>query len=459
MGWFSTDDLVLGRRWLLKERLQKNQERHAYILGGSGTGKTSLLFNILNQKLCRKGISVGCIDVHGDLNNKLEKAAYNVLSQKEKRQRLVILDPTRGSFGYNPLEVRPGEKIYPKVLEIQSVIKKLWTRSWGERMADILRNANMVMAEKNLTMCQIPKFLTNDVYRDRLVQDIKNVGVKEYWTERFGAIPSNIQAQWVESTLNKLSNFLSDPQIRRVVCQRHSTINFRQLLDNPAGTILLITLPKGIIKDNVYLLAGFLISGIQEAALSRTDIPEPERKPFSLVIDEFQNMGAGSQNFEEVLSESRKYGLKLYLSHQNIDQIDDDLLSSILGNTTCQIIFRTSRKDAEILAKEIFNINIDDLEWERENGESHLNLPERWEEHINSLSQLRKREAYVSKKGVEGANLIRTLDMEEYEATPRQLEKQAKEVMATYIKSKEEIEKEQKQIKEELSLKEPTYKG
>lgn len=464
MGFFSRDSLTLGKRWLLTEELLKRNERHIYIVGGSGTGKTSELYNLIVQRMKKPGEGtgegIGCVDVHGDLNKKLEKAAYNILSKEERRKRLVILDPTRGNFGYNPLEVKPPKDPYPRVLELESVIKSLFPNSFGHRMSDILRNSFMVMAELNLTMCQLPKFLTDATFRSRLVERIDNEGVKEYWQDRFGSVPPKVQAQWVESSLNKINKFLADQNhIRNTVCQRHSTVNFRKLIDNPDGTILLITLPKGIIRSNVYLLAGFLISGIQEAALSRTGIKESARKPYHLVIDEFQNMGAGSQNFEEVLSESRKYKLYLTLAHQNLDQINEDLLASILGNTTCQIIFRTSRKDAEVLAKEIFDVDIDDLEWERENGETRLNLPEKWEDHLNKLTNLDHREAYVAKKEGTRTSFIRTLDMEAYEASPSELERQADWIMESYCKTEEEIKKEQEKLAKELEPKKPTYKG
>lgn len=458
MGLFNRDSLTLGKRWLLTEELPRRKEGHIYIAGGSGTGKTSQLYNLLLQKI-KKSESVGCVDVHGDLNKKLEKAAYNLLSKEERRKRLVILDPIRGYFGYNPLQIKPGEKNpYGKILDMMSVIKKLWKKSWGERMADILRNASMVMAEKNLTMCQIPKFLTDSNFRRPLVKGLENDRVREYWQDRFGSLSPRIQARWVESTLNKINKFLADPYIRKIVCQQHSTIDFRELIDNPEGTILLITLPKGIIKENVFLLGGLLISGLQEAALSRTDVEEGARKRFDLVIDEFQHLGSGSQNFQEVLSEARKYQLFLTLAHQNLDQINRDLLASILGNTTCQIIFRTSRKDAEILAKEIFNIDIDELEWERENGDSHLNLPERWEGNFNALTQLNKREAYVVKKEGSRTSFIRTLEMDTYQATPTQLQTQAEWIMEPYTKSTQEIEEEQERLMESLQP-DPTFEG
>lgn len=160
-----------------------------------------------------------------------------------------------------------------------------------------------------------------------------------------------------------------------------------------------------------------------------------------------------------ILSESRKYGIALSLAHQNLSQIPQKLLSSILGNTICQMIFRTSREDTEVLAKEIFDIDMDDMEWQRENGETQLNLPERWEENFNNLTNLKKRQAYVVKKGEIGTDFITTLDTETYETSDRTLRRQANWIMDPYCKSEEEIKKEQEELNKELEPKKPTYKG
>lgn len=458
MGWFSTDDLVLGRRFLFNSGLRQKRRGHIYVVGATNTGKTSELYNLILQDI-KQNRGVGVVDVHGDLAKNLEKAIYHLLTEKEKRKRVTILDPTRGAFGFNPLEVPDGEDPYPYILEVQSVFKTLWERSWGQRMADILRNTLLALAEKDLTLVQVPEFLTDPGFRERLVDNLDNAKVKGYWRDRFGALNRRTQSEWVESTLNKVNQFISDPVINKVVGQRESSVDLRRIMDNSDGSILIISLPKGIMKTNTFLLGALLVSKLQEEALSRTDVPEDQRRKFHFYIDEFQALGAGSLNFEEILSESRKYGLSLTLAHQNLDQIERKLRASILGNTACQIVFRTSRKDGEILAKESFKVDTDEMQWEREHGESKLGLAERWEENFNNLTTLDKRMAYVVKKGGRGTELIRTLDTETYQASPKQLSRQAEYIMAPYVKSEEELEEERKELAEELEPEKPTYKG
>lgn len=458
MGLFGDQSLTLGRKTLFPVKLSQKDRTHIYVIGGSRTGKSSELYNLILQDI-KAGRGVGVLDVHSELTQELEKAIYHLIPEEEKKDRVVILDPTRGFFGFNPLEVPEGEKPYPYILELQSVFKKLWEDFWGPRMADLFRNTCLVMTEKNLTMCQMQKFIMNPAYRRYLVKTVKNPQVKSYWEDRFERWSPREKNAWPEPALNKVNKFVGDPRIRNVVCQRKSTIDFRKIMDNPKGAILLITIPKGLIKDNVYLLGALLICKIQEAALSRVDIPESQRRKFHLYIDEFQNFGTESSNFEEILSESGKYGLSLTLAHQDLGQIDEKkLLKNILGNTDCQISFRVQREDAETLAKEIFQIDVEDLEWRRNQGKSYHTLSEEWEKKFNALTSLKKREAYVGIKE-RGSYFIRSIDKETYQTSPQQLQAQAEQIMAPYTKSEEEIKKEQEQLNEELKPKGPKFKG
>ena len=443
--------LVLGRNGLGRVKLGSRERLHIYIIGASRTGKSSLLYNLIHQDI-EAGRAVGLIDVHGDLAREVEEAIYHLIpNEREKRRRVVLLDPTRGAFGFNPLEIPEGEDPYPYILELQSLFKKLWEEAWGERMGEILRNSCLVLAEKGLTLCEMPKLLTDPAFRASLLEGLKNKGAWEYFTERFARLPKREQATWIESTLNKVNQFISDPLIRDVVGQQHSTINFREIIDTP-GSVLLICLPKGKLKENSFLLGALLINKIQEAVLSRTDIPKEKRQRFFLYIDEFQNFGIKSQNFQECLSEAGKYGLSLTLAHQNTDQIDQELLSSVLGNTDCQIAFRIQRRDAELIGKEIFKVDVEELAWERAQGLRPMSLPESWEEHYNSLSSLKRRQAYVVIKGRGRGRSYRlkTLSKREYRVREEQLRAQAEMIMASYCRSREEIRREQEEREREL---------
>jgi len=386
--------LILGKKRWGRVKLPTARRSHTYLIGRSGTGKTSEIFNLALQDI-RAGRSIGVVDVHGDLNFRLEQTVAHLIPEaRDKLRRVVLLDPTRGAFGFNPLAVPAGTDPYPHVLELISVFKKLWYDAWGARMEDVMRNSFLALAEYGGTLTDVPRLLTDEDYRTEVISQISNPQVIHYFTERLGALAPKTRSEWIDSTLNKVSTFVSDPRIRAVVGQPTPTVDLRAILDRP-GTVLLITLPKGILKENTGLLAALLVSHIQSAALSRTDTPEEQRQPFHLYIDEFQHFGAKSLNFQEILAEARKYQLFLTLAHQNADQLDWELLSSVLSNTPCKIAFRIRRHDAECIAKEVFQVDIPDMEWERENNISSLNLEERWEDYYNALTGLDDRHAYA----------------------------------------------------------------
>jgi len=455
---FNNRVLIVGKNGLFRVGItQKQRTDHFYIIGGSRTGKTSEIQNLAIQDIKAKR-GVGVVDVHGDLAKNLERAVYYLIPDKnEKKARVVILDPTRGAFGFNPLEVPEGEDPYPYVLELISILEKLWETSWGARMEDILRNTFLALAEKNLTMLEIPRFLTDQTFRNQLIQDLKNEQVKEYWLYRFNPLTPKTKAEWVESTLNKVNAFIADPLINAVVGQRRSTINFREIIDNPEGSVLLIRLPKGLLKQNAFLMGALLISKIQEAAMSRVDVPLLKRRHFYLYIDEFQNFGISSLNFQECLSEAGKYALHLTLAHQNLTQINDQLLDSILGNCSLQLIFRISRKDAERIAKEIFQIDTENVKWEKAEdmevkSRIYYTPQEEWENKFNLLTTLKKRHAYLNIKA-KGTYPLKTIDVQHYPVLEKELEAQAQEIMASYCKSREQIREEREQLKKLLQAK------
>lgn len=449
------EPLILGRGgWLNLKISQKQRVDHFYIIGGTRTGKTSQLYNMIVQEV-RARRNVGVVDVHGDLGMDLEKAVYHLIpDKKEKKERVTILDPTRGAFGFNPLEIPKGEDPYPYVLELITVFQKLWQDSWGPRMEDILRNTFLVLAEKNLTLLEITRFLTDRAFRNSLVQDLTNEQVKEYWLARFNPLTPKTKAEWIESTLNKVDAFIADPLIKAIVGQRKLTVNLRQIMDYPKGSVLLIRLPKGILKKNAFLMGALLTSKIQEAAMSRVDIPLEQRRKFFLYVDEFQNFGTKSLNFQECLSESGKYGLSLTLVHQDLKQIDEQLLASILGNSSIRLVFRLRREDTEQIAKEIFEIDTENVKWERTKdfevvSRTYYTPQEEWENKFKLLINLKNRHAYLNIRA-KGTYPLKAIDTQYYPVSEQELQTQAQEIMAPYCKSREQFRKEREELKKLL---------
>jgi len=216
-------------------------------------------------------------------------------------------------------------------------------------MDELTRNTLVTLAEHNLTLLEVQPLLTNDVFRTHLSNNLSNAEAKSYWHERYDSLSPGMKSQYAEPLLNKTQTFVADPAIRSIIGQQKSTINFRNIMDQ--GKILLVNLSKGFLKENSLLLGALLLAKIQMATLSRSDIPEAERRPWYLYVDEFQNFA--TESFAEILSESRKYGLSLVMAHQSLSQLDSYLRSSVFSNVVTQLYFAVSREDATILASEL----------------------------------------------------------------------------------------------------------
>lgn len=384
---------------------------HAYIVGGTGTGKSRLLRVLLEQDIA-EGHGLCLIDPHGDLCDALIAYLATLPTGHPARERTVLVDPTAPGWavGFNPLEIPEGDDIYPHVLELLGVFEKLWHDSWGARMEDLMRNAFITLAERGRTMLDVPRLLTDQAFRADLVAGLRSTEARDYWEHRFGPLPARTKAEWIESTLNKIGVFISDPWIRDMVGQTHSTIDLRRWMDE--GTITLVNLAKGRLKRNSDLVGALLVSKIQEAALSRVDLPEVARRPYRLVVDEFQNYA--TRSFEEILSEARKYGLSLVMANQTLAQLERTLLASVLGNCQVQVSFRSSRDDAEKLARQAFRATGKQVKFQLPNRKLFSSEPrtnpvfipvsEEMEGYINFLLDLAPRQALLNIRG-EGSPL------------------------------------------------------
>jgi hypothetical protein len=397
---------------------------HAYIVGGTGTGKSRLLRVLIEQDIA-SGYGLCLIDPHGDLCEALVQFLATLPPDHPALAKSVLIDPTDSEWaiGFNPLEIPQGEDVYPHVLELLTVFEKLWGDSWGARMEDLMRNSFITLAEAGLTLLEVPRLLTDADFRAQLASHVRSPEARNYWENRFAPLPARTKAEWIESTLNKVSTFITDPWIRDMVGQTHSTIDLRKWMDE--GAITLVNLAKGRLKRNSDLVGALFVAKIQEAALSRVDMPERDRRPYRLVVDEFQNYA--TRSFEEILSEARKYGLCLVMANQTLTQLELTLLASVLGNCQVQVYFRCNRHDAETLARQAFRATGKQIKFQLEGNTLFASEPrsnpvfipvaEEMEGYINFLLDLSPRQALLNVRG-EGVPVpFRTADASD-RATP-----------------------------------------
>ncbi len=327
--------------------LRKDRSRHIYIIGQTGTGKSGLLELLaLSDIFHNHGYAV--IDPHGDF------AVDNLRFVPGSRvEDVVYFNPADTAFplGFNPLEVTDPNQKNSISSEVIGVLKRMFGESWGPRLEYILRYTILALLDRpSTTMLDITRMLTDKKFREETLTYCQDAVVLNFWRVEFGTWNDKFVAEAVAPVLNKVGAFTANPIIRNIIGQPKSTFNIRQIMDE--GKILVVNLSKGLIgEDNAAILGSFLVTKIQLAAMSRSDIANIEdRRPFYLYVDEFQNFATDS--FATILSEARKYGLNLTVANQYISQMSDTVRNAVFGNVGTMISFRVSADDAPILSKQ-----------------------------------------------------------------------------------------------------------
>lgn len=406
LGWYWSEN---KQEHQMAKIAEKDRATHFYIIGATGSGKTKFLEFLIKQDI-EKGNGVGVIDPHGDLIEDIKGFLALYKDKEEISGKLVLIDPTDPHFTvtFNPLEKFPNVSFPEQANELISAFRKIWSDSWGVRMEDLMRNSLIALGEAELTLCELPQFLTRRAFREYVLEKVEHPVTQEYF-KRFDALTDRGQVTWVEPVMNKINAFLSDERIRQMFSSTKSSFDFSEIMDQKK--ILLVRLDKGKLKDSSDLLGSLLMAKIQIAAFSRSDLPQNKRTPFYLYIDEFQNFA--SESFAVILSEARKYGLSLIMAHQTLSQIPNELRSLILGNTGIQVYFRINRQDASLLAKEAFEYSGYEVKSISPYGQpKYWSLGEEWEHNIEALQTLPPRVCFIKHKIEGGIIPLQTVEIE-----------------------------------------------
>lgn len=325
--------------------LRADRGRHVYILGQTGTGKSGLLELLtLSDIYYDQGFAV--IDPHGDY-------ATSILRYVPERRikDVIYFNPADTQFpiGFNPLEITDSATKGQVSSELVGVLKRMFD-SWGPRLEYILRFTILALLDNpGSTMLDITRMLTDKKFRDKIIANIDDPVVKNFWVTEFASWNEKFASEAVAPVLNKVGAFTANPIIRNIVGQPKSTFNIRRAMDE--GKIFVVNLSRGLIgEDNAAILGSMLVTKIQLAAMSRADIARLEdRRPFYLYVDEFQNFATDS--FAVILSEARKYALNLTIANQYISQMEETVRGAVFGNVGTMITFRVSPDDSPFLIK------------------------------------------------------------------------------------------------------------
>lgn len=320
---------------------------HVYAVGRTGAGKTTLLrIMALQQALRGRGVVV--LDPHGDLAASL--AAY--LHYRSDRSFTYLCGHVP-SWHFNPLECDAKATPEHRALVgagLVEVFRKIWEDAWGPRLEHLLRSVLLALLETpGSTLGNVPRLLTDRVYRSRLVHRLRDPVVRAYWTDEFERYSPAFRSVVVSPLQNKVGALLSDPRLRRILTSPKSTLSLRETMDS--GGSLLVNLSKGRMGEGPSsLLGALLVSQIALEGLARAAQTEDHRRDVTVYLDEFQSFS--TRMLATMLSELRKYRVGLVLAHQYLAQLDPVILGAVLGNVGTTVAFRVGAVDAPRLARE-----------------------------------------------------------------------------------------------------------
>jgi type IV secretory pathway TraG/TraD family ATPase VirD4 len=327
----------------------KTEDRfmHIYIIGKTGTGKSTLIESMALQDLqSNRGFAV--IDPHGDLVERIAGRAT-----RSPRSAEVIYfnaaDPAQ-PYGYNPLRHVRADRISLAASGFLEAFKKMWPDAWGVRMEHILRNILMALLEQPAaTLHDVLRIIADSKYRKSVAAGLANETVKTFFLKEFERFTFGYRADGVAPIQNKVGAFLADPLLNRILTAPRQDLHVRQIMDQ--GKVLLVNLAKGRIgEDSSSLLGGMLVTTIGLAGYSRADVEPIRRRDFFIYVDEFQSFTTLA--VANMLSEMRKYRLGFTVAHQYLHQLSPDIRHAVLGNAGTLITFRVGAEDAAYLARE-----------------------------------------------------------------------------------------------------------
>jgi type IV secretion system coupling TraD/TrwB family protein len=392
-GLLLGENVHRGRR--TEVHLSSDQRvRHTHIIGASGTGKSTLLFNMLRQDI-ENGKGVALLDPHGDLVDKLLG-----IIPANRVEDVILLDPSdeESSIGFNILSAHSELEKNLLASDLVSVFQRL-SASWGDQMGSVLTNAIRAFLESSRggTLADLRRFLLEPSYRNEFLQTVGDSEIVYYWRKGFSQLAGN---KSIGPILTRLETFLGPKPIRYMVSQRVNRLDFAHIMDT--GKIFLAKLSQGLIgKENSYLLGSLLIARFQQTAMSRQ--AQNVRKDYWLAADEFQNFITPSM--AEILTGTRKYRLGLTLAHQELRHLERDReVASAVFNCCTRVVFRVGDDDAKKLAegfaffesRDVQNLDIGQAICRVDRGDQDFNLTIRLPEATDPTVAAQRRQEVIT---------------------------------------------------------------
>jgi hypothetical protein len=331
------------------------RERHIYIVGKSGSGKSTVLFNLAMQDIYA-GEGVAIIDPHGDL---AEAVADCVPPERTHSVCYLDAGDTQRPVGFNPLANVLPERRALAASGLVSAFKHLWADSWGPRLEHFLFHGVAALLEApRATLIDLPRLYTDADFRAAVIARVRDPVTCDFWRREYPGYDERYRSEAAAPILNKAGQFAASPNIRLILGQVAPKFDLRHAMDHRG--ILIANLAKGAIGEQAAnLLGSLLISHLQLVAMGRSELAPEKRVPFFAHVDEFQSFGTAA--FASLLSEARKFAAHFCLANQYTDQLAPSVRSAVLGNSGAIMVFRVSGADAELLASEFHPLPTSEL--------------------------------------------------------------------------------------------------
>ncbi|HRX64116.1 MAG TPA: type IV secretion system DNA-binding domain-containing protein [Candidatus Absconditabacterales bacterium] len=340
---------VLGKTHYRGEDLQfgikrEDKFRHYYIVGKTGTGKSTFISNMVKSDV-EAGNGLCLLDPHGDL---VDTVLEHIPTSRINDVILFDVSDTDYPIGFNLLQADTEDEKNRIASGVVATFHKLFEHSWGPRLEYILRNVVLsVISYPNATLMHITRILVDKDFREDVLNNLEDAVLKKFWETEFNKRSDRQRDEAIAPIVNKIGQFLSSKLVRNIFGQPRTRLNMRKAMDE--GKIILVNLSKGKIgEDNATMIGSLLVTKIQIDAMSRADVSRTERKDFYLYIDEFQNFA--TKAFATILSEARKYRLSLIVANQFTSQLQEEVRDAIFGNVGTIMAFTLGKDDAEIIS-------------------------------------------------------------------------------------------------------------
>jgi hypothetical protein len=323
---------------------REDRERHIYVVGKSGAGKSTFLFNLaMGDILSGKGVAI--IDPHGDLALDILDA---IPSTRINDVCYLDVGDTQRPVGFNPVTKVAPDRRALAAAGIVSAFKHLWSDSWGPRLEHFLfHGVAVLVSRQHATLIDLPRIYTDDAFRNRLLGSVEDPATLRFWHEEYPSYVKSFRSEAVAPILNKAGQIGASPALRLILGQVAPRFDLKFTMDHER--ILIANLAKGSIGEQACnLLGSLLISHLQLVAMERGALPPERRVPFFVHVDEFQTFS--SDTFASLLSEARKFATHFALANQYTDQLPPAVRAAVIGNVGTLVVYEVGSRDAEFLA-------------------------------------------------------------------------------------------------------------